>query len=74
MGAQFRVLRHEPVADAVVTGLWKFHAEPGHLLAEEAIGDLDEHAGPVAHKRVCAHRASMRQVLQHGQTVLDDLV
>ena len=73
-GAQRRVLRHEPVADAVVAGRRQLDALLRHLLAEEAVRDLHQHAGAVAHQRVGADRAAMRQVLEHGEAVLDDLV
>ena len=72
--ARCRVLRHEPVADAVVPDRRQFDALLGHLLAEEAVRNLHQHAGAVAHQRIGADGAAMREVLEHGQTVLDDLV
>jgi hypothetical protein len=45
-----------------------------HFLAEEAVGDLHQHARAIAHQRVGADGAAMRQVFQHEQAVLDDLV
>ena len=45
-----------------------------HLLAEEAVGNLHQHAGAVAHQRIGADGAAMRQVFEHEQAVLDDLV
>ncbi len=72
--AHCRVLRHEPVADAVVPDRRQFDALLRHLLAEEAVGNLHQHAGAVAHQRIGADGAAMGEVLEHGQTVLDDLV
>ena len=37
-------------------------------------GICDEHAGAVADQRVGPDRAAMRQVLEHEEAVLDDLV
>ena len=45
-----------------------------HLLAEETVGNLHQHAGAVAHQRIGADGAAMRQVFEHEQAVLDDLV
>ena len=74
MGAQRRVLRHEPVADAILAGRRQFDALRRHLLAEEPVGNLHQHAGAIAHQRVGADGAAMRQVFEHGKAVLDDLV
>ncbi len=38
------------------------------------VGNLHQHAGAIAHQRIGADRAAMRQVFQHGETVGDDLV
>ena len=74
MGAQGRVLRHEQIADAVMSGRRQRDAVLGQFLAEEAVGDLRKQPGAVAHQRIGADRAAMRQVLQHGEAVADDLV
>ena len=65
MRAQRRVLRHEPVADAILSGRRQFDALLSHLLAEEAVGNLHQHAGAVAHQRIGADRAAMGEVLEH---------
>ena len=74
MGAQCRVARHEEMADAILAGRRQLEALRGHLLAEEAVGNLHQHAGAVAHQRIGADGAAMRQVFEHGEAVLDDLV
>ena len=74
MVAQRLVLRHEPVADAVLADRRQLDALPSHLLAEEAVRYLHEHARPVAHQRIGSHRAAMGEVFQHGEAVADDLV
>ena len=68
------VARHEQIADAVVPGRRQRDAVLRQFLAEEAVGDLREQAGAVAHQRIGADRAAMRQVLEHGEAVADDLV
>jgi hypothetical protein len=45
-----------------------------HLLAEEAVRDLDENACAIAHQRVGTDSTAMSQVLEDEQPVLDDLV
>ena len=70
MGAQRRVLRHEPVADAILAGRRQFDALGRHLLAEEAVGKLHQHAGAVAHQRVGADGAAMRQVFSMARPSL----
>ena len=67
-------LRHEQIADAVVSGRRQRDAVLRQLLAEEAVRDLRKQAGAVAHQRIGADRAAMRQVLEHGEAVADDLV
>jgi hypothetical protein len=74
MGPQRFVARHEPVADAIFAGRWQLDALIGHLLAEESVGDLHQHARAVAHQRIRSDSAAMRQVFEHEQPVLDDLV
>ena len=65
MRAQLSVARHEQMADAILAGRRQLDALLGHLLAEEAVGDLHQHAGAVAHQRIGADGAAMRQVLEH---------
>ena len=74
VGALSRILRHEQVPDGIVAGLRQGDALPGHLLRKEAMRDLHEHARSVAHQRIGADGAAVRQVLQHGEAVEHDLV
>jgi hypothetical protein len=74
MGALGRVARHEQVPHRVMADGRQVDALRGHLLAEEAVRNLHEHARAVSHQRVGADGAAMRQVLEHGQAILDDLV
>ena len=69
MRAQRRVARHEQIADAIVAGRRQLDALLGHFLAEEPVRDLHQHAGAVAHQRIGADRAAMRQVFEHGEAV-----
>jgi hypothetical protein len=66
------LLRQEHHADAVFADRRQRHALLGHLLAQHGVGDLDQHAGPVAHQRIRADGAAMIEVLQDQQTLLDD--
>ena len=74
MGAQRRILRHEPVSDTVLAGRRQFDAVGCHFLAEKLVGKLHQHAGAVADQRIGTDRAAMRQVFEHGKAVLDDLM
>ena len=68
------VLRHEDEADGILAGRGQGEALLGHLLDEEGVRDLHQHAGAVAHQRVGADGAAMLEVLEDGEAVLDDLV
>ena len=74
MGAKCCVLRHEPVADAVLAGRRQFDALGRHFLAQEPVRNLHQHAGAVADQRIGADGAAMGEVFQHRQTVFDDLM
>ncbi len=74
MGLQFRFVRHEQMADGIVAGLRQVYAELAHFLAEQPVGNLGEHARAVAHQRIGANRAAMREVFEHGKAVNHDLV
>lgn len=64
------VARHEDVADAIFASLRQGDAPFGHFLAEEAIVNLHENIRAVAHQRVGADSAGVRQVLENEETVL----
>ena len=60
---------------AYCAGRGQGEAEPRRLpSAKKACGNLHQHAGAVAHQRVGADRAAVRQVLDDLETVLDDPV
>ena len=42
------------------------------LLAEKAVGNLDQDAGAIARQRIRTHRAAVREVLENLQALLDD--
>ena len=73
-GAGGRVLRQEHHADAVGAGLGELHALPGHLLAEEGVGNLHQDAGAVAVQRVRPRRAPVGEVVEDGEPVRHDVV
>ena len=64
------LLRQEDHADAVFAGRRQLDALLRHLLAVEAVGDLDQDAGAVAHQLVGADRAAVVEVLEDLQTLL----
>ena len=66
------LLGQEDHADAVFAGRRQFDALPGHFLAVQRVGHLDQDAGAVAHQLVGAHGAAMVQVFQDLQPLLDD--
>src|SRR5439155_11816423 len=66
------VARQEHHADAVLARRRQLHALLRHLLAEEAVGDLDQQARTVGELRVIAHGAAVSEVSQHRQALLDD--
>ncbi len=68
------VARHEEVADGIFADLRQGDALLGHLLAEEAVGNLHQHAGAIAHQRIGADSAAMGKVFQDEQPVAHDLV
>ncbi len=72
--ARRRVLRQEHHAHAVGAGLGELHLQLGHLLAEEAVGDLHEDARAVAVQRVRARGAPVREVVEDREPVRHDVV
>ena len=69
MGDQRLIARHEEVADGIFAGLRQGDALQSHLLAEETVGNLHENAGAIAHQRIGADGAAMRQVFQDEQAI-----
>ena len=72
--ARRRVAGQKHHADAVLPGRWQIDAVPRQLLAEKPVRDLDQATRAVAQLRVPAHRATVREVSQHRETLLDDRV
>jgi hypothetical protein len=72
MRAQLRIRGMKTVADRVVAGLRQVDALLRHLATEEAVRNLHQDAGAVAHQRVGADRTAMGEVFQHRQPVFDD--
>src|SRR6185437_4714932 len=64
----------EQLADGVFTGRGQGEACFLRLLGEELVRDLHQDARAVAHARVGADGATVLEVAQDAQTVLDDLV
>ncbi|MCY1243459.1 hypothetical protein D9M72_564750 [compost metagenome] len=62
------------MADGVLARLRQGDALLGHLLAEEAVGNLHEDARAVAHQRVGTDGTAVRQVFEHEEAVAHDLV
>mmetsp|Transcript_18075 Transcript_18075/g.43199 ORF Transcript_18075/g.43199 Transcript_18075/m.43199 type:complete len:209 (+) Transcript_18075:1295-1921(+) len=67
-------LRQEDHADAVLAGRRQLDALAGHFLAVVLVRDLDQDAGAVTHQFVGADRATVVQVLEDLQALLDDVV
>ena len=61
-------------ATAYCAGRGQGDALLGHLLDEEGVRNLHQHAGAVAHQRVGAHGAAMLEVFEDGEAALDDRV
>jgi hypothetical protein len=74
VGAQRGVLRHEDVADRIFARGGQGEAQPLCLADEELVRDLHQHAGAVAHLRVGADGATMGEVVEDPEPVLDDAV
>src|SRR5262249_23272640 len=66
--------RQEDHADAVPVGRRQRDARRRALPAEERIGDLHQDAGAVARQRITAAGAAVREVLEHGERLPDDVV
>ena len=71
---KFGIVRHEQITDRIVAERRQFDALCGHVLAEQPVRNLDKKTGAVAHQRIGADRATVGQVLEHLQTITDDLV
>ncbi len=68
------LLGQEDHAHAVFTGWRQGHALRRHFFAIQRVGQLDQYASAVAHQLVGANRASVVQVFQNLQRVLNDVV
>ena len=68
------VLRQEDRADAVVSQIGEVEAERRGLFGEELVGHLNQEASAVAGLRVRARRASMSEVYEGFEALLDDVV
>ena len=67
-----RFLGQEHHADAILSVRRQLDVLPGHFFAQERVRNLQQDAGTVASKRIGADRASMRQILEYLQPLLDD--
>jgi hypothetical protein len=72
--ARSLLLGHEHHADPILSRRWQGHALPGHFLAIEQIGNLDENAGTIALQRVGTDRATMIEIFQDFQALKNDSV
>ncbi len=68
------LLGQEDHAHAVFARRWQFDALYRHLGAVELVGNLDQDAGAVAHQLVGADGATVVEVGQDAQALLDDAV
>ncbi len=68
------VARQEDHADAVGSRLGQLRPAPGHLLAEERVGNLHQQPGAVAVQRIGAGGAAVAQVVEDGEALLHDFV
>jgi len=62
------------MADAVLAEGRQLDPLLGHFLAQKLVGYLDQDSCAVGGLRIGPDRAPVRQVAQHGQTLLDDRV
>ena len=68
------ILRKEHHADAVVTGRRQFDALVRQLGTEEAVRNLEQHAGAISGEWVGADRTAMSEVGEHRQALRKDLI
>ena len=71
-GARLLVLRQEAHGHGVVAGLRQVDALLLRPVAQQAVGDLDQAAGAVAHQRVGADGAAVVEVDQDGKPLAHD--
>ena len=69
-----RLARQKHHAHAVLPSRRQFHALPGPFLAEKLIRHLNQNTRAVGGLGVGTHRATMGQILQYGEALLDDFV
>ena len=73
--ARFGLARgHEHHADAVLSRRGQGESFRGGLSAEESVGDLQEQSGPVPRVGIAAAGTAVREVDQHLDALLNDLV
>jgi hypothetical protein len=72
--ARRRIARQEDHSDAVLTRRRQVNLLLRQFVAEKPVRNLDQAACAIRQLRVPTHRAAVRQVLQHGQSLLDDRV
>src|SRR6185369_7912206 len=70
--ARSRVARQEHHADAVLPGGRQLDPLLRHLLAIKAVRNLDQEAGAIGKLGIPTHRAAVREVAQHRESLLDD--
>src|SRR5262249_59565196 len=69
-----RVARHEKLTDGVLTGIGQLETLLGRNLRKEFVGHLNQDAGAIAGARIGADRATMLEVAEDREGVVDDLV
>jgi hypothetical protein len=74
VGAAFRIVRQEDLADTVLTFVWKLDADRRGLTTHEPIGHLKQNACAVTGVRVVPGGAAMFEVDQDLERLLDDQV
>ncbi len=68
------IARQEHHPHAVGARLRQLHLQARHLLPEEGVRNLDQHAGAVAVQGIGSGRAAVREVVEDREAVLDDVV
>lgn len=66
------LLRQKDHTDPIFTGRRQRHALTRHLLAIVRIRNLDQDAGPVAHQSIGTYRATMIEILENLEPLVDD--
>ena len=69
-----RVAWQEHHSHAVLAGAREFHMDIGRCLLQKCVGNLKKNAGAVSRARVAALRAPVKQIIQHLQSLADDVM